>query len=71
MAQMPIPDPKAGPTEKDEEAVLEGLYGPPDDDGVYRGSPMREAVPGEPLPEVDPESYGPDAVPLEEGQDDR
>lgn len=26
-----------GPTEDDEEAVLEGLYGPADADGVYRG----------------------------------
>lgn len=37
MAQMPIPDPKAGPTERDEEDVLQSLYGEPDDDGVYRG----------------------------------
>ncbi|MGP3917696.1 hypothetical protein [Nonomuraea sp. 10N515B] len=28
-----------GPTEGDEEAVLEGLYGPPDPDGIYRGEP--------------------------------
>lgn len=28
----------AGPTEADEEAVLERLYGPPDDDGIYRGT---------------------------------
>lgn len=26
-----------GPTEADEETVLERLYGPSDDDGVYRG----------------------------------
>lgn len=26
-----------GATEPDEESVLEGLYGPPDGDGVYRG----------------------------------
>ncbi|GGV34293.1 hypothetical protein GCM10010182_67760 [Actinomadura cremea] len=25
------------PTEPDEAAVLEGLYGEPDDDGIYRG----------------------------------
>lgn len=28
----------AGPTEADEEAVLERLYGPPDGDGIYRGT---------------------------------
>jgi hypothetical protein len=26
-----------GPTEDDEEAVLRGLYGDPDADGIYRG----------------------------------
>ncbi len=26
-----------GPTEPDEETVLERLYGPPDRDGVFRG----------------------------------
>jgi hypothetical protein len=26
-----------GPTEDDEEAVLEALYGPADSDGIYRG----------------------------------
>ncbi|WP_204061692.1 hypothetical protein [Microbispora corallina] len=33
------PEPRngAGPTEPDEEAVLESLYGPPDADGIYRG----------------------------------
>ncbi|MEU5881049.1 hypothetical protein [Spirillospora sp. NPDC047279] len=25
------------PTERDEEQILEGLYGEPDPDGVYRG----------------------------------
>jgi hypothetical protein len=35
----------AGPTEDDEEAVLEALYGPPDGDGIYRGAPVQ------PLPE--------------------
>jgi len=29
----------AGPTEDDEEEVLRGLYGGPDDEGVYRGGP--------------------------------
>ncbi|NEA22599.1 hypothetical protein [Actinomadura bangladeshensis] len=62
MAQTTIPDPQAGPTEADEEAVLTEMYGPPDADGIYRGAPVREAVPGEPLPEI--ESYGPGAVPL-------
>ncbi|MFI7470508.1 hypothetical protein [Nonomuraea sp. NPDC049646] len=28
----------SGPTEADEEAVLEALYGPADGDGVYRGT---------------------------------
>lgn len=28
----------AGPTEADEEQVLEGLYGPPDGNGIYRGT---------------------------------
>jgi hypothetical protein len=28
-----------GPTEADEQTVLEQLYGPPDDDGIYRGEP--------------------------------
>jgi hypothetical protein len=28
----------AGPTEADEEQVLKDLYGPPDDDGIYRGT---------------------------------
>lgn len=37
MAQITIPDPQAGPTETDEEAVLVELYGPPDGDGVYGG----------------------------------
>lgn len=32
MAQMPISDPKAGPTETDEETVLVELYGEPDAD---------------------------------------
>lgn len=27
----------AGPTESDEEAILEALYGPADPDGIYRG----------------------------------
>lgn len=26
-----------GPSEDDEEAVLEGLYGPPDAEGIYGG----------------------------------
>lgn len=26
-----------GPTEDDEEQILAGLYGPPDEDGIYRG----------------------------------
>lgn len=26
-----------GPTESDEEQILAGLYGPPDEDGIYRG----------------------------------
>lgn len=26
-----------GPSEPDEEAVLRGLYGSPDEDGIYRG----------------------------------
>lgn len=33
-----IPDTSAGPTEPDEEAVLRGLYGPPDPDGAFRGA---------------------------------
>ncbi|WP_168220879.1 hypothetical protein [Actinomadura sp. WMMA1423] len=37
MARTEIPDPEAGPTEGDEEAVLKDLYGPPDADGVFRG----------------------------------
>ena len=28
----------AGPTEADEEAILEALYGPADADGIYRGT---------------------------------
>lgn len=56
-------------TEADEEEVLERLFGPPDRDGVFRGdpaTPFREAAPGEPLPEVDPSTYGPGSVPLPE-----
>ncbi|MFI7630285.1 hypothetical protein [Microbispora rosea] len=36
----PIPEPRhgAGPTEVDEEEVLRRLYGPPDGDGIYRGT---------------------------------
>jgi hypothetical protein len=37
MARIEIPDPVAGPTEPDEEAVLAGLYGEADSDGVFRG----------------------------------
>lgn len=29
-----------GPTEDDEEAVLEALYGLADPDGIYRGEPL-------------------------------
>ena len=34
-----IPEPRngAGPTEADEEEVLQRLYGPADSDGIYRG----------------------------------
>ncbi len=38
----PVPRADAGPTEADEETVLEGLYGPPDSDGVYRGETQDE-----------------------------
>ncbi len=31
------PDLQTGPTEPDEEAILEELYGPADEDGIYRG----------------------------------
>ncbi len=34
--------------------------------GPVTESPAREAVPGEPLPEIPAEAYGPDAVPLPE-----
>ncbi|GAA3720998.1 hypothetical protein GCM10022224_103540 [Nonomuraea antimicrobica] len=35
-----------GPSEADEEQILAGLYGPPDDDGVYRGAADGGASPG-------------------------
>jgi hypothetical protein len=31
-----------GPSEADEEAVLAALYGPPDADGIYRGTKEAE-----------------------------
>lgn len=39
MARIVIPEPKNGaaPTTVEEQQVLEGLYGPPDPSGVYRG----------------------------------
>ncbi|WP_279498269.1 hypothetical protein [Actinomadura rubrisoli] len=36
MATISLPDPEAGPTEPDEEAVLADLYGPADADGTFR-----------------------------------
>lgn len=44
MARMEIPDPEAGSTETDEEAVLREQYGDPDADGVYRGEAADEEV---------------------------
>jgi hypothetical protein len=38
----PEPAHGAGPTEDDEEAILRELYGPPDPDGIYRGTPDGE-----------------------------
>lgn len=44
----PEPRTGAGPTEPDEEEVLAALYGPPDDDGIYRGDgPVDEDLDGE------------------------
>lgn len=37
MAETDIPDPQAAPTEADEEQILQALYGPPEQDGTYRG----------------------------------
>ncbi|MFC8723761.1 hypothetical protein [Streptomyces bacillaris] len=43
------------------------VFGPGEDPGgPVTESPAREAVPGEPLPEIPAEAYGPDAVPLPE-----
>lgn len=39
--------------------------GAPELTGVATLDGLREAVPGQPLPEVPPEAYGPDAVPLD------
>lgn len=41
MAPDELPDPPAGPTEADEEEVLERLYGTPDRDGVFRAQEAR------------------------------
>ena len=48
MAALRIPEPANGgaPTEDDEGQVLEGLYGPPDTEGIYRANPVGEDAEG-------------------------
>ncbi|NEA39268.1 hypothetical protein [Streptomyces sp. SID11385] len=53
-----------------DEDTPECTVGRPELVGVASPDGYREAVPGEPLPEVPAEVYGPDSTPLPEGSDD-